>query len=288
MKTKTAGAIALALFVAAFLFHFTAKKQPTGEETGVFEALRQPAAWQGRPAPDLTLDLLGGEKFVLSDTVGKKAIILNFFATWCGPCKEEMPELVRFAEKHKDEPLLMIGVDADEREDGVREFLKTYGVTYPVAIDKGAAQKAFGVRGFPTTVFIGADGIMHLYEVGPIANADVAFEAPYQAALVQIKSGAGITKEAFLQLSAKGPGIASAATGTTEEKKEKDPEDDVPPGRARDIAMKMNCNCGCTHTLMECTCKTSKDIKARLKTMDLSGKTDEEVITSLNKEFCMK
>jgi thiol-disulfide isomerase/thioredoxin len=286
VKTKTAGTIALLLFSAAFLFHFTAKKQPTGQETGIFDELRQPMAWQGRPAPDLTLDLLGGEKFVLSDHVGKQAIILNFFATWCGPCKEEMPELVRFADKHKNEPFLMIGIDADEREDAVAEFLKTYGVTYSIAIDKGAAQKAFGVRSYPTTVFIGADGIVHLYEMGSIANADVALEAPYQAALAQIKSGTGITKDAFLQLKAKGPGIASAPTGTTEEKK--DPEDDVPPGRARDIAMKMNCTCGCTHTLMECTCKTSKDIKAKLKTMDLTGKTDEEVIKSLNKEFCMK
>ena len=287
MKAKTAGATALVLFSIAFLFHFSAKKQPTGEEGGIFDSLRRPAMWQGRPAADVTLDLLGGEKFVLSDHVGKKAIILNFFATWCGPCKGEMPELVRFAEKHKDEPLLMIGVDADEREDAVREFLKTYNVSYPIAIDKGSAQRAFGVRSFPTTVFIGADGIVHLYEIGSIANADVAFEASYQAAMAQIKTGTGITKDAFLQLSAKGPGIASDATGTAEEKK-KDPEDDVPPGRARDIAMKMNCTCGCTHTLMECTCKTSKDVKARLKTMDLNGKTDEEVITSLNKEFCMK
>lgn len=283
MKTGTAGRTALVLFCVAFLFHFTAKKQPTGEEARMFDVLRQPAAWQGRPAPDLTLNLLDGKKFVLSDHVGKRAIILNFFATWCGPCKEELPEFVRFAEKHKNEPLLVIGVNADERKDAVSDFLKANGVTYPVAIDKGAAQKAFGVRSYPTTVFIGADGIVRLYEVGQIANADVAFEAPYQAALAQIKAGTGITKEVFLQLKAT---VASAATTTSDEKK--DPEDDVPPGRARDIAMKMNCPCGCTHALMECTCKTSKDIKARLKTMDLTGKTDEEVIKSLNKEFCVK
>ncbi len=287
MKTGTAGKIALLLFAVAFLFHFTAKKQPTGKETGIFDDLRQPMAWQGRPAPDVMLNLLNGEKFVLSDHVGKQIIILNFFATWCGPCREEMPEIVRFAQKHKSEPFLMIGVDADEREDAVREFLKVNGVTYPVAIDKGAVQRAFGVRSYPTTVFIGADGIVQLYEMGSIANADVAFDATFQAALTQIRSGAGITKEAFLKLKATGPGIISAATMTTEEKK-KDPEDDVPPGRARDIALKMNCPCGCTNTLMECTCKTSKDVKAKLKTMDLAGKSDKEVIESLNKEFCVK
>ncbi len=199
-----------------------------------------------------------------------------------------MPELVRFAEKHKNEPVMMIGIDSEEREEAVRGFLQEFNVTYPVAIDKGVAQRAFGVRGFPTTVFIGADGRITLYEVGPIANADVAFEAPLQVSLTIIQSGAGITKEAFLHLQKTGPAIATAITATAEEEKKKDPEDDVPPGRARDIAMKMNCPCGCTHKLMECTCGTAKSIKAKLKSMDLAGKTDEEVITSLNKEFCMK
>ncbi len=82
MRSKTTGSIALLLFLVAFLFHFSAKKQPSGEEKDIFEAIRQPAAWQGRIAPELTLDLLGGEKFVLSEHIGKKAIILNFFATW--------------------------------------------------------------------------------------------------------------------------------------------------------------------------------------------------------------
>jgi thiol-disulfide isomerase/thioredoxin len=287
MRTRAVGATALALFAAAFLFHFTAKKQPTGEEAGMFDALRRPATWQGRPAPDLTLDLAGGGTLVLADHVGKQVIILNFFATWCGPCREEMPELVRFAEKHKGEPLLMIGVDADEREEAVLDFMKKNGVTYPVAIDKGAAQRALGVRSYPTTIVIGEDGLVKLYEMGSIANADVAFEALCRAAFGRIKAGNGITREAFLQLPSHGPGIASAATSTTEAK-QKDPEDDVPPGRAREIAVKMNCPCGCTQTLMECTCKTSKDIKARLKTMDLAGKTDAEIITSLDKEFCVK
>jgi len=287
LRTRTAGVIALLLFCAVFLFHFSAKRQPTEEEKQQFDFLRQPRAWQGRPAPELTLDLLNGEKFVLSEHVGKKAIVLNFFATWCGPCKEEMPEFVRFATKHKDEPFLMIGIDANESSDAVRDFMKYYSVTYPVAIDKGAAQKTFGVRAFPTTIFIGADGIVHLYEMGPIKNADIAFEAPYQAALATIQAGKGIPKEIFLQIqAATATQVASGAT-VTEEKKT-DPADDVPLGRARDIANKMNCPCGCDHKLMECTCKTSKDIKAKLKTMDLAGKTDTEVITALNKEFCMK
>lgn len=287
MRTRTVGLAALALFVVVLLFHFSAKRQPTEEEAQKFDFLRQPQAWQGRRAPDLALDLLNGERFVLSEEVGKKAIVLNFFATWCGPCKEEMPELVRFAGKHQGEPFVMIGIDADEREDAVRDFLKQYSVPYAVAIDKGgAAQRTFAVRAFPTTVFIGADGVVHVYEVGQIQNADIAFEAPYKAALDAIRAGTGVTKEAFLRGPAEGSRIASAATATAEQKR--DPEDEVPAGRARDIALKMSCPCGCTHTLMECTCKTSKDIKAKLRSMDLAGMTDAEAITALNKEFCMK
>jgi len=288
LRTRTIGVIALLLFFATLLFHVSAKRQPTEEETKGLDFLRQPRAWQGRPAPELTLDLLNGEKFLLSDHVGKQAIVLNFFATWCGPCKEEMPEFVRFAGKHQNEPFLMIGIDSNESEDAVRDFMKYYGVSYAVAIDKGAAQKTFGVRAFPTTVFIGADGIVQLYEVGPIQNADIAFEAPYKAALTSIQTGTGITKEAFLKLQQATTITEVASAATVTEEKKRDIEDDVPPGRAREIANKMNCPCGCTHTLMECTCKTGKDIKAKLKTMDFAGKTDAEVRTQLNKEFCMK
>jgi len=287
LRIKTVGLIALLLFTVAILFHFSAKKQPTAEETSGFDFLRQPLAWQGRPAPEVSLGLLNGEKFVLSEQVGKKVIILNFFTTWCEPCKAEMPELVRYADKHRDEPLLMIGIDDGEREEAVRDFVKNYGVSYPVAIDKdNEVQKQFNVRSFPTTVLIGADGTVHLYEVGPIQNADIAFDALVTSSLDAIRKGTGVTKEAFLQQLAAAPQIATAPTVTGEKKR--DPEDDLPPGRPLDIAKKMNCPCGCSHTLMECTCKTSKEIKTRLRTMDLAGKADEDVMKTINKEFCMK
>lgn len=287
MPIKTVGRIALLLFAVVILFHFSAKKQPAPDETSGFEMLRQPRVWQGKLSPDLSLTLLSGEKFVLSEQVGKKVIVLNFFATWCGPCKAEMPELVRFADKHKDDPLLMIGIDSGENEDAVRDFVKNFGVSYAVAIDKNnRAQKLFSVRSFPTTIMIGADGTILLYEMGQIQNADIAFDALLKLSLDEIKNNKGITREEYLRQLANDPQLAASAT--VAEEKKKDPEDDVPPGRPLELAKKMNCPCGCSHTLMECTCKTSKDIKTRLKTMDLGSKTDEEVITPLNKEFCMK
>lgn len=288
MKNKTLVLLSAVLAVIVVLFHLSAKKQPSDDENSVFNSMNQPRKWQGRPAPDFTAEFLNGEKFTLSEQAGKKAIILNFFATWCGPCKEETPEFVRYFERRKEEPFVMIGIDADEAESTVRDFVRDYGVTYPIAIDRGGKlQRLFSVRAFPTTVFIGVDGLVHIYEVGEIRNADIAFNGLLTASVGMIKSGTGITKEAFLALRAQKGNEAQAVPGQVAPEKN---ESDEPPltGRGRMIAERMHCPCGCDHTITECTCKTAKDIRERLRTRDFTNESDEEVIKSLNREFCMK
>ena len=284
MNTRGIAIISLLLAVAVILFHQTAKKTLSGEEAGLTSSMNQPLAWKGRRAPDVTTELLSKETFSLSDHVGKKVVILNFFATWCGPCKAEMPELIRFAEKHKNDPLLFIGIDASEPESMVQDFVREQGVTYPVAIDHGTLQKAFSIRSFPTTVVIGPDGTVQLYEVGSISNADVAFDAVLAPAFAAIKAGTGITREAFLD-KAPAADVKEKPAVPADESKQEEP---ALTGRARSIADRMNCPCGCAHSLMECTCKTGKDIRTQLRTRDWMGKTDEEVMTTLNREFCMK
>ena len=92
--------------------------------------------------------------------------------------------------------------------------------------------------------------------------------------------------EAFLARAASKGNVAQAAAKAPQDRDEADGP--VLTGRAKTIAGKMNCPCGCAHTLMECTCKTAKDIKAQLAKRDWSGMGDEEAIKLLNKEFCMK
>ena len=284
MKNNTLVLLSVVLAGTVLTFHAYAKKQPSGDEKNMFEAMSRPMQWVGKTAPNLSAEFLDGEKFTLADDIGKKVIVLNFFATWCGPCKEELPEFVRYFEKRRGGPFLMIGIDADEPETTVRDFVREQGMTYPVAIDRGGRlQKLFSVRAFPTTVLIGADGIVHVYEVGEIRNADVAFDAYFTTGAQSIASGTAVTREAYLAT------LSTAGTGTTAgEQAPSDPEEPPLTGRAKTIADKMNCPCGCTHTLQECTCKTAKDIKEQLRKRDFTAQSDAEVIQSLNREYCMK
>lgn len=287
MNNKILLSISAVLAVAVIGFHFHAKKQPSTEEANMFDYFKKPLQWQGRYAPDFEIELLDGGKFKLSENIGKKVIILNFFATWCNPCIEEMPELVAFYEKHKEEPFIFIGINADEREEKVREFVKENSVGFSVGIDKGSKiKKLYTTPGFPTTVFIGADGTVQIYEVGPIMNADIAFDSFYKIGMDAVKTGKGITTENYLQRSAEQKGSKPVETGT--ETGSKEDEEYKLEGRAKTIAEKMYCPCGCSDILIDCNCKTAKDIKKKLKTEDLSKKTDEEIIENLNKEFCVR
>ncbi|HSC72304.1 MAG TPA: redoxin domain-containing protein, partial [Candidatus Methylomirabilis sp.] len=193
-------------------------------------------------------------------------------------------ELVGYADRHEGEPFVMIGIDADEKRDKVQEFVNHHRVRFPVVIDQGGKlQKLFGVRGFPTTVFIGTDGIVHIYQIGPVANAEVAFDSFYRQAQELLKSGKGIAPEVYRKLLAEQEAKKTPEQGEKEE--EKEPQ---LTGRAKTIAEKMGCPCGCEHTVAGCGCKTAKDIKEALARRDLAGKSDAQVIKELNKEFCVK
>jgi len=278
--------LSLALVTAAIMvvFHMSAKRQPSQNEAeGYFNTYSSAETWMGKYPPDFELDLMNGEKFKFSDHVGKEVIVLNFFATWCGQCKMEMPELISYYEKHRREKFVIVGIDADEKENKVKDFIDAYHVTYPVGIDRDEKiNKLFAVTGFPTTVIIGTDGTIKTYDTGPVMNADVAFDPYLKESRNIIGAGNGITKEAYLAKLSKQPSLTKL-----NDRRPKYASDEELTGRAQSIAEQMTCPCGCSDKVADCTCRTSKDIKKRLKTTDYSGKTDAEVIRELNKEFCV-
>jgi thiol-disulfide isomerase/thioredoxin len=240
-----------------------------------------PSRWTGRVAPELSLTTLDGRPFRLADEVGKRVVVLNFFATWCGPCRAEMPELERF-QRQAGDSVLLVGIDAEEVREVVVRFIDEVKTTFPVVIDEsGEVLKQYGVSSFPTTVVIGADGRIKLYEVGMIRNADVALGRIVEAERAAIDAGRGVTAEAYrTALSEQSP-----MPGAADVPKPVSP--DV-AARAARIAQGMPCPCGCDDTVEACGCRTSKAIKARLAEGRFEDRTDAAIMEALNKEFCMK
>jgi thiol-disulfide isomerase/thioredoxin len=241
--------------------------------------LSQSARWIGKYAPDFTLLTLQGRPYHLADSVGKKVILLNFFATWCAPCKEEIPVFNRYARQITGQPIELIGVDAREDAALVGRFVKDLKVEYSVALDpRGDVLRKYGVENFPTTVVIGADGRVKLYEMGAILNTDVAFAALLKPELEILRRGGGVPRESYLA------GASRERYGLVTSRSPKQPS---LTGRALTIASEMTCPCGCTSTVLQCSCDTATKIKSKLKEDGFGEKSDAELIRDLDRQYCV-
>ena len=129
----------------------------------------------GQYAPDFELTTLEGEAFRLSDHLGTNVVVLNFFTTWCGPCRSEMPELSYFVKEMEDDPVVFLAIDVKESPGQVAALLEDLEVTLPAAVDaEGTVAEKYRIGSYPTTVVISPHGRIVLYEAGAIANADVS------------------------------------------------------------------------------------------------------------------
>ena len=113
----------------------------------------------GQAAPDFLLKTLEGEDFKLSESIGKKIIILDFWATWCGPCIKALPEVMAVAKAYKEQGVELITVNQQENPGKVKGFLRTRAWKMNVVMDsEGEVKNKYGVSGIPTTFIIGLDG----------------------------------------------------------------------------------------------------------------------------------
>ena len=130
----------------------------------------------GGKAIDFSLRTLDGDSVRLSAFAGHP-VVVNFWGTWCPPCRDEIPLLVAEYATHKDSGLVILAVDGRDQETStkaVREFAAEFHIPFPVLLDeKGRVRKQYKLRGVPTAVFIDADGTIRAVNIGPLNEASL-------------------------------------------------------------------------------------------------------------------
>jgi len=123
----------------------------------------------GQRAPALELETVEGERLSLADYKGQP-VVVNFWATWCPPCREELPELIKFSDE-TGVPVLGVNITNNERRGrrDVDAFLEEVPLSFPVLLDRdGEAVKTYRIVAMPTTYVIGSDGVITAKQVGPV------------------------------------------------------------------------------------------------------------------------
>ena len=125
-----------------------------------------PEPWRGGPTPPLVLKDLDGREVRL-DAYRGRTVVVNFWATWCGPCVDEMPSLMRLRERFAGQGLEVIGVNFQENAARIRPFLDRHGLAFPVVRDHdGSARNGWGVSVFPSSFVIAPDQSVAFVVVG--------------------------------------------------------------------------------------------------------------------------
>lgn len=131
----------------------------------------------GSPVPSVSFNTLDGDPIRLADTAGE-VIFLNFWASWCEPCKEEMPALQKLQDNFGDQGVQVITITDPEEgqsEEDVRAFLDQYNITLQAGLSSDPdLYRAFGVEQIPTTFIIDQEGIVRFRHIGPLHDDDIA------------------------------------------------------------------------------------------------------------------
>jgi thiol-disulfide isomerase/thioredoxin len=203
-------------------------------------------------APAISLTDIEGKRLDLADYKGK-VVVLNFWATWCGPCRIEIPGLMEMQNKYAHQGFSVIGISMDDESGSVVEFYKEFGMNYPVAVGNQRIGELYGgIFGLPTTFLIGRDGRIYAKHTG--ATNPAVIEDEVQQLLAMSSSG---EKTDFKP-------VLAAGTSTKIELGDPAAIDSEIPGLnltkltvAQKEALKkalseQRCPCGCNSTLLKC------------------------------------
>lgn len=127
----------------------------------------------GKPALDFTLPLFSGGEFTLSDYRGQP-VVINFWASWCPPCREEAPGLERTWRRYRDQDVMFVGVDIQDAESDARAYIREFDITYPNGPDtSGIITMDYGVVGIPVTYFVDREGVVVRRFVGALPEGQL-------------------------------------------------------------------------------------------------------------------
>ena len=237
--------------------------QDTGEKVTV-ELLKE-----AKTIAPFSLKDLDGKTLSSEDWKGK-VVLVNFWATWCGPCRAEIPDLVDLQNKYRDQ-LIIVGISEDEGPvDGVRKFAEQYKVNYPIAMTSDEVNERFpGITALPTTYFLDKDGKIVQKHVGMLhareteATARLLAGLEVNAEVKRIDDPTRMNPEDVAQLK-EIPGVD--LTG-------------VPESKRSDVLQALNsenCTCGCGLTVAKCrvddpSCSVSPEVAKKIVARVVGG-----------------
>ena len=165
----------LVVSLGAFILLSASSKPLSDGNEGLIEEVGnaldlEVAPFVGAIPPEFSLFNLNGEEVSLSNFSGLP-VVINFWATWCAPCRVEMPAIQSRYEKFKDHGLVVLAVDFDEPSDIVSDFRDEFGLTFEILLDPGAeVQQLYRNRAYPTTFFIDPNGVIQVQHFGPMTE----------------------------------------------------------------------------------------------------------------------
>lgn len=167
-KTLLIVTVSLSLFLSACSNSGNRQPQQTSNASSAVPGETADNGQKLKDAPDFTLNNRKGKPFTLSEHEGK-VVVLNIWATWCPPCREEIPDFMEIQKKMRDN-VLFVGVSVDkEGWEVVRPFAKKYDINYPIVVDDGTVRQKYGpFRGIPTTFIINKMGKVEYVAPGMI------------------------------------------------------------------------------------------------------------------------